>query len=263
MKKILLTFDIEEADILNEYKLNVSKETELEISKQGFLRLINILKENNVKATLFVTANFAKRYTKLIRELSDEGHEIACHGYLHSDDYNINSNLIKISQAKSEIEKITKKEILGFRAPRFSITNIAELSNFNFKYDSSIHPTFASSGGKNLFKSRSVRKIGNVIEISPSTLPLLRLPISWIFFRNLGLTYSKTFMSLNNLSSQYTMFLFHPWEFADLDKFNLPIHIKRNTGLKLAGMLGEIIKFAKERGYEFETIGEYLKLNGK
>ena len=183
-----------------------------------------------------------------------EGNEIACHGYSHSDSYI--KDLSNIKKAKEEFENLGF-QVNGFRAPRFEIKKIEKLSEFGFSYDSSIHPTFVPGRYFNLSKKRDIHKIGNIIEIPPSTLPLIRAHIYGIkALYNLKI---KNFTKLNSLFSSYTMLLFHPWEFTELKKANLPNSIKRISGGRLLDMLDKYILFAKSR-YRFDTISNFLRL---
>lgn len=250
MKSILLTFDLEEFDLVEDENL------QFEISKDGLLLLLTLLKKYNLKATFFTTANFAKKYPKIIEEIS-KNHEIACHGFYHSDDYS--KDISKLEPAKRELEKITHKKIFGFRAPRFGIKDIGELSKFGFEYDSSIHPTWVPGRYFNIFKKRKVNKIGEIIEISPSVLPIIRLPIFWLAFKNLPLLYSKIFTKINFFSSNYTMLVFHPWEFADLTNVKIPNYMKKKSGNNFIKMLGRYIQFCKKKNYSFDTTSGFLK----
>ena len=258
MKKILLTFDIEEFDLANQFKNYLSEDQEFEVSKTGFLSIRELLEKYQIKATFFTTTNFANKYPQLIKSVASGEHEIASHGYSHSDDYS--KNISRISQSKKEIEKITKTKIKGFRAPRFGIKNVAELHKFGFSYDSSLHPTFIPGRYNNLNKKRNVHKIGNITEIPPSTLPLFRLPIFWLAFKNSPSFYSKIFTRLNFTSTDYTMLVFHPWEFADLTQIKIPRYIKTKHSQELLNLLEKYILFCRDRRYKFDTISSYLSL---
>lgn len=258
MKYILLTFDVEEFDIPREFGNEIEQGKQFEISRRGLLFLLGLLSKHNIKATFFTTANFARHNKDLIKELDEKGHEIACHGYEHSDSYLI--DLSKILLAKQEIEEIIGKSMIGFRAPRFEIKNIPELSRFGFSYDSSIHPTFIPGRYINITANRKIHKIGNIMEIPISTLPLFRLPIFWLAFKNLPFIYSKIFTKINALFSNYTMLYFHPWEFADLSKIKVPRYIKKKHGKELLNLLEKYILFCKNQGYNFNTVRGFLKL---
>lgn len=258
MKKILLTFDVEEFDLPGEFGKPLKTEQEFEISKQGLLSLKNLLAKYDIRATLFTTANFAKKYPKLIKELSKD-HEIACHGYSHSDNYGDENLFFKITKAKEELEKIVGKKIIGFRAPRFQINAINKLFDLGFVYDSSIHPTWMPKRYFNMNKERKIHQIQNMIEIPPSTLPFVRFPIFWLAFKNFGLNYAKAFTKINFTSSDYTMLFFHPWEFTNLRNFKIPKYLQRSSGQTLLKMLEKYIQFSKRNRYGFEPVENYLR----
>ena len=254
MKNILLTFDLEEFDLPLEFGQTISQKQMFEIPKQGLTNLLFLLNKYNISATFFTTATFVKKYPLLLKQISKK-HEIACHGYKHSDSYI--EDISKIQSAKTEIEKIIKKKIKGFRAPRFEIKDISLLSKLNFLYDSSIHPTFIPGRYMNLFKKRKLHKIGELIEVPLSVLLIIRLPIFWLAFKNFPLSYSKIFTKINFLSNNYTLLMFHPWEFANLSSINIPKYIQ-GKDKKLLDKLEKYIMFCKERGYILDTIEDYI-----
>lgn len=73
-------------------------------------RLLDELKERNVKATFFVIGEYAEKYPELIQREVEEGHIVGNHTYSHVD-------IAKLSEeeAKEEIEKTNQivKEISG------------------------------------------------------------------------------------------------------------------------------------------------------
>jgi peptidoglycan/xylan/chitin deacetylase (PgdA/CDA1 family) len=252
MRYILLTFDLEEFDLPKEYNQNIKEKEIYGTSKNGLLELIKILKKYKIKATFFTTTKFAKKYPQIIKELSKE-HEIASHGYSHSENINIEN----LKKSKKEIEKIINKKIKGFRAPRFEINDIKIVSKSGFEYDSSVHPVYLpgrtrKSGGK-----RQLHKINNLYEIPMSTLPP-NFSIFWLAFKNFPLTYSKIFTKINFYFSKYTMLVFHPWEFSNLKKYKIPRYIVGDPR-KLLRKLEKYIKYCKKNKYVFKTINDFLK----
>jgi polysaccharide deacetylase family protein (PEP-CTERM system associated) len=100
-----------------------------------------------VKATFFVLGWIAERYPGLVRRIQKEGHEIACHGYAHKLIYTQSKEEFRqdIRKAKGILEDITGSEVIGYRAPSYSITNKSQwafevLVEEGFKYDSSVFP---------------------------------------------------------------------------------------------------------------------------
>lgn len=101
----------------------------------------------SIKATFFCLGWVAERYPELILEICQQGHEIACHGYEHKLIYTQSRDEFRedIRKAKAILEDITGGEILGYRAPSYSITKKSSwsfeiLAEEGFKYDSSIFP---------------------------------------------------------------------------------------------------------------------------
>jgi polysaccharide deacetylase family protein (PEP-CTERM system associated) len=100
-----------------------------------------------VKATFFVLGWIAERYPDLIRRIQKEGHEIACHGYSHRLIYTQSKDEFRndIRNAKAILEDIIGTEVIGYRAPSYSITDKSKwafevLLEEGFKYYSSIFP---------------------------------------------------------------------------------------------------------------------------
>ena len=80
---VLLSFDIEEFDVPREKGLDFSFESGMKVSKIGFSKILDILKANEVVATMFCTSNFVENAPELIKRAMKEGHEIASHGVDH------------------------------------------------------------------------------------------------------------------------------------------------------------------------------------
>ena len=110
-------------------------------------RVLELLGEYGCRATFFVLGWVAERDPKLIREIAEAGHEVACHSYSHR-----RVNLLTpadfredLRRARAVIEEAAGVRILGYRAPTFSIGRdnlwaLEILSEEGFLYDSSIFP---------------------------------------------------------------------------------------------------------------------------
>ena len=57
---ILLSFDTEEFDVPREHGVDFSLEEGMKVSVEGTNRILDVLKQNGVKATFFCTGNFAE-----------------------------------------------------------------------------------------------------------------------------------------------------------------------------------------------------------
>ena len=99
------------------------------------------------KATFFCLGWIAERYPHLIREIQSRGHEIACHSYDHRLIYRMTPEEFRedIRKSKQILEGITGKEVIGYRAPSYSITKrslwaFEILAEEGYLYDSSVFP---------------------------------------------------------------------------------------------------------------------------
>ena len=156
----ILTIDIEDYFQVHAFS-NVIKyedwgsyECRIERNTDRILEILNgsthnspLITQNSPKGSFFVLGWIAKRFPDLIRRIKGEGHEIACHGYAHQLIYKQSKEEFRkdIRKAKSILEDITGDEVIGYRAPSYSITNKSKwafevLVEEGFKYDSSIFP---------------------------------------------------------------------------------------------------------------------------
>lgn len=109
--------------------------------------ILAILDKYQTKATFFVLGWIAERYPRLVMEINQCGHEIACHGYSHKLIYKQTESEFReeTKRAKCALEEIIQKPVLGYRAASYSITSkslwaLDTLAEEGFHYDSSIFP---------------------------------------------------------------------------------------------------------------------------
>lgn len=82
-------------------------------------RLLDGLKERNVKASFFVIGKMAEANPKLIQREKEEGHLIGNHTYNHVDISKISDEeaVLEIRKTNQVIEKVTKENVEYLRAP--------------------------------------------------------------------------------------------------------------------------------------------------
>lgn len=84
MKRVMISFDIEEFDMPTDYGKTISFQDQIKISAQGTEIILDLLQEHQINATFFSTVVFANQVPHLIRRIAVERHELASHGYFHS-----------------------------------------------------------------------------------------------------------------------------------------------------------------------------------
>jgi len=266
-KPLFLTFDLEEFDLpLDLCGIPIEESEMYEITYSGMKKVSTLLDRTGVKTTFFTTTTFGEKYPKLIRKLQKRGHEIAFHGYRHNQKYSRMRqsdayNLIK--EGKRILEDIIGKEIIGFRSPWLFTLSPAILKKIGFEYDSSMHPTWVPGHYFNLWTPRSMSYVDGVKILPISVTPLIRLPFSWLWFRNFGLWYAKFCTRLCVLDQPYVNIYLHPWEFVDLSKHKdcskLPLIIKRGTGGKMGAIVDDYIRWCRKGGLNPMTVERGLQ----
>lgn len=110
-------------------------------------RVLQIFEEHGCHGTFFVLGWVAEREPALVREIIEAGHEVACHSYSHRRVSSLTPEEFRedLRRARAVIEDAAGVQILGYRAPTFSIGRdslwaLEILSEERFLYDSSIFP---------------------------------------------------------------------------------------------------------------------------
>ena len=257
MKKyFLLTFDLEEFVAPLEFGLYISDDEMFSISYKGCLNVLKILDKFKINVTFFVTEGIGKRFPDLINEIVKKDHEIALHRISKKN----NSVKINILNHKKILEDITNLKIAGFRNHRFQNPPFNLLKMMNFKYDSSIHPIFIPGRYNYIRYPLEPYKIKGIIEIPISVVPIIRLPFSFLWFRNFDLSYVESCTLMCNLNQDMINMYFHTWEFADVSKYSLPFLIKRNCGEVMNKKMKDFLNWCLTKDFQFSTIYNYIKL---
>jgi len=232
-------------------------EEQVSISTMGTSIVLGILRDADVKATFYCTANYAIQRPGIIRQIVDEGHEIASHGYFHF--------IFKrehLEHSKTILEDISGTTVCGFRMPRMMPVDEREIEKAGYIYNSSVNTTWLPGRYNNFFKPRSWFYDRQVLQIPVSVTPFIRLPLCWLTFHHLPLWLIKRLCSATFKKDGYLNLYFHPWEFIDLHdtmRFGLPTYISRNSGAIFVNRMTDFIKWAQLKGYKFCKTADFVK----
>lgn len=256
MKKVLLSFDIEEFDTPLEYGKELPFNEQIKVSAEGTKIILDILQKNKIKATFFSTVIFARHATDIITRLINEGHELASHGFYHSQFKNDH-----FKESKIELERISGKPVVGFRMPRMMPTEPDAIQQAGYLYNSSLNPVYVPGRYNNFFKPRTVFQTNGIYNVPASATPIIRFPLFWLSFHNFPQWVYQLACTRTMNYDNYLNLYFHPWEFIDLTikEYGLPSIISRNSGQKMIDRFGTLIRWMKSKGYSFITIKEFLE----
>lgn len=192
--------------------------------ERNMARILAMLDESGVKATFFTLGWIAERYPQLIRDIVDNGHELASHGYAHQrvSDQNEGSFYADINLAKVLLEDLSGHEVKGYRAPSFSIGEHNQkwafecLERAGYIYSSSIYPILHDHYGMP-DAPRFAHKVNKqLLELPATTVRAFNR--NWPaggggYFRLLPYAISRRLIErVNRKDGEAAIFYFHPWE---------------------------------------------------
>lgn len=253
---VLLSFDIEEFDMPMEYGKTIPIDEQISISVAGTKIILDILKKHKLSATFFSTVVFASKASDMIHRITLEGHELASHGYFHSQ-----FKKEHLLQSKQELERISGTSVMGFRMARMMAVEDQAIQEAGYRYNSSLNPVYLPGRYNNFLKPRTTFKTDRLLQIPASATPFLRVPLFWLSFHNLPqwLYRAACIQAMN--SDHYLNVYFHPWEFIDLkdSKFGLPKFVSKKSGQQMIDQFHLWLNWLKERDYQFSTLLAFEK----
>ncbi|MGH8603944.1 MAG: XrtA system polysaccharide deacetylase [Gammaproteobacteria bacterium] len=194
--------------------------------EKNTLLILDLLGTKNVKATFFVLGWVAKRFPALIREIAQQGHEVASHGLSHRLVYTQTPQEFRSEtrESKEILEDLAQQPVIGYRAATYSITKsslwaLDILAEEGFRYDSSIFPVRHDKYGiphaKTTPHTLKTENGNSLIEYPLSVLPLagFNVPIAGGgYFRFFPYRLTKWALTQLNRDGDPFVFYLHPWE---------------------------------------------------
>jgi polysaccharide deacetylase family protein (PEP-CTERM system associated) len=189
--------------------------------------VLDILDEYKTKATFFVLGWVAERHPGLVQVIQKRGHEIASHGYAHQRIYTQAPEQFReeTRRAKSIVENIIGRSIIGYRAASYSIIGetlwaLDILAEEGFQYDSSIfpirHDLYGISDHERFFAVLNRNGSGTMAEIPLSTIRMagVNFPVGGGGYLRI-FPYAVNYLALLHLNRHErrpAVVYFHPWE---------------------------------------------------
>jgi polysaccharide deacetylase family protein (PEP-CTERM system associated) len=192
-------------------------------------RLLELLAERGSRGTFFILGWLGELEPQMVRNIASAGHEIASHSWDHRLVSRQHPTQFResVRRSKHVLESIAGVEVIGFRAPSWSIVPGVEwaldiLLEEGYGYDSSLfpvayHPTYGYPG--TLRDPHWLdRAGGSIAEIPPATLRRLGSNVpaaggAYLRFLPFGLL-RAAFRDAQRRGQAATFYV-HPWELDD------------------------------------------------
>lgn len=94
---------------------------------EGLKRCLNMLARQNLHTTFFIPGRIVELYPQQVQAITDAGHELAYHGYLHEATVDMPASEEVENMAKSEtlLEAVCGRKPVGYRGPLDLLPNCA------------------------------------------------------------------------------------------------------------------------------------------
>lgn len=118
-----LTYDLSNYNAIYNGPINESTKTLYLTFDEGYEngytpKILDVLKEKNVKAVFFVTSYYLEKNPDLVKRMVDEGHIVGNHSKTHSSMPTLTSDMTKFKEEFSDVES-KYKEITGLDMKKF------------------------------------------------------------------------------------------------------------------------------------------------
>ncbi len=213
-----------------------------ERAAQNTRRLLHLLRETEVRATMFVLGKFAERFPSLVKEIQADGHEVACHGYGHLEvgRQSPDEFLADIRRSKDLLEQIIGEPVKGYRAPDFSIVHdtlwaLDTLAEAGFEYDSSIVPArlprYGIAGWPVLPVRVHLEHGGSILEAPLATFRALgrNWPVGGGGYHRLLPGFASRYFARRIMTDAPFIFYCHPYEFDVHELSEISVPVPRTT----------------------------------
>lgn len=234
---------------------------------------IKMVKESNIKITIFVTGDIIENHFDLLEPYIAEPHffEFELHSYDHRYVYSsVNKRLENISRSVDAYVKFFSKAPLIFRNPDGVISKleIELLFKNGIKYGSNFFPAYFPGRFNNLHLPTNPFRIKGLdyIEIPMSVTKLLKIPLSLSYIQLFGNLLYKAILKYG--VDESIVFGFHLHDLFTKELFSKGINISLvhkmayfkaaylSNGLRL---FNEMLNYFKQKNYNFNFLSSYIE----
>lgn len=204
--------------------------------------LLRILRDAEVRTTMFVLGKLAERFPEVVKEIHADGHEVACHGHGHLEVRRQSPDefLSDVRRSKDSLEQIIGRPVKGYRAPDFSIVRetlwaLDVLVEAGFEYDSSIVPAqlprYGIAGWPVLPVRVQLSHGASILEAPLATFRALgkNWPVGGGGYHRLLPGVASRYFARRIMTTAPFVFYCHPYEFDVYELSEIPIPVPLTT----------------------------------
>jgi polysaccharide deacetylase family protein (PEP-CTERM system associated) len=188
--------------------------------------MLELFEAAQVHATFFVLGWIAERHPSLVRAIAARGHEVASHGYSHTNVTRQSPAAFRadVRRTRNLLQDISGTAVRGYRAANFSIGRetawaFTVLREEGYAYSSSVYPMWHDQDVIQLRQRGPFTPEetgGGLLEIPLTTVSMLGIDLPCSgggYFRLLPYSVSRwALRRVNRLEQRPFVFYVHPWE---------------------------------------------------
>jgi len=233
--------------------------------------LIEFVKQNDLKITLFITGEITEKYKHLLTPYLNEASyfQFEQHAYNHEDVFgSIERKLENIKKGLASYEAFFSRKPQIYRAPfgMISQKEIELLIQSGITYGSNFFPSYFPGRFNNLHIPTDIFKYQNshFVEIPFSVASRFRLPIAVSYMQLLGFDLYKKFLTNLSPTINFNLHLHDLFPESAFHRANLTIpqkiaYYKASRKGYAFSIFKQAITFFKEKGYTFELFSDLIK----
>jgi polysaccharide deacetylase family protein (PEP-CTERM system associated) len=268
-----LSFDVEEwfhASVVEKYVPRSTWQTQPSRLESQMETLMYMMASMDIKATFFCLGVVAEKHAGILRQLVASGHEVASHGISHRNLYDLSRNDLQreIADSKKMLEDCIGSPVNGFRAPNFSITDVAldVMLKAGYTYDSSVfdvewHPNYGRLRNFPMRSDAPYKLIDDLWEVPLTVNPVMGFKVPWSGGAYLRHFPFGTFRRglLKQAKKGYAQIYLHPWEIDQGQP--LPENMSKTDKRRHAGGIAKVAQRLDilSKSVAFCTIDDVLK----
>lgn len=232
---------------------------------------LDIMDKKKIKGSFFVVGEIADQLADKIKAMDRNGHDIACHNWVHLRPVTMPLEEYKtqLVKAKQKIESILGHEVTGYRAPSFGIddAHFQVMRSCGFKYDSSkLKPQKSSKYGILNLKGFAepipcIYRDNDFTEFEVSTQKIgsMNMLLGGGYFRMLPWFFIKTMIKKYLNTGKLFVLYIHPIDLSSkpipkVPEISLNKHLRTHIGRgHVVHRFVETLDLLNKAGYEFVT----------
>ncbi|SFI62246.1 hypothetical protein SAMN05421638_0312 [Kaistella treverensis] len=248
---ILLTFNILANDFSYKQKTEKTAVEPVEFAIVTTKTILKSLEQAEISATFFVEISLLAKMENLLKQMRNEGHEIA---FFHQ-----NSSLEEIEAAKKWTEDLIGKNVRGIRVNENAF-EVSALKKLQFNYISYIDDQKLSFPLKKLARKAPLKEENGLTLLYQSISPYSQMPYDDLVFQLVPFIYYRNMVVETVKRDDFVLVNLNSWQFGNVKNlpFQLPFFRKLKSGKAMQLKLERFLDWINENQMATSRVKDFI-----